>query len=131
MSVTEFSLPSLELIFPERVAGCLAAFVEALTRLDIAYLELHPETPRLYLSNVRYAEVPRWQDVPSLLQSGRGDCKSIVAWRLAEMRGSDPNASIHVVHRIIGQEDHLHVLIRRSDDRLEDPSVKLGMKPWF
>lgn len=90
------------LVVQESVARCL----RALTATNTAYLRLHPETPPLKTSGVRFDEQPyheTWHDIPSLLQAGVGSWPSLAAWRTAELRvrGGQKNVapSYRMAHR--------------------------------
>src|SRR5215471_21158222 len=67
----------------------LDVMLDCLFQIDVLYLRAHPETPLLYKSGVRYAEEPRgqedWQDVPTTLRMGQGDCEDVACWRAAEI----------------------------------------------
>ena len=56
----------------------LNVMLEALTKIDVLYLQAHPEAPRIYQSGVRYMEEPPgqedWQDIPTCIQMGIADC---------------------------------------------------------
>ena len=118
----------------------IRTIIEALVLVDLAWLDLHPETPPLYLSGVVYRVDPlgleTWGDIPCILSAAppSGDCKDLVAWRLAELRrsGQDPGAKPFlrrfddVVNGRLVIEYHVQIL--RGDGRtFEDPSVVLGM----
>lgn len=123
----KLDLLSLAELPPEEAASCIASFVEALASVDALYLMRHPKTPTLYKAGISYAADEPWRDVPALLESRRGDCKSLVAWRIAELRGLGYTALVHVVYTARLNEDLFHVQVRRKD-RLEDPSRFLGMR---
>jgi hypothetical protein len=124
------SLASLKRLGPEDAASCIASFVEALIQVDMLFLRRTPGVPLLYRSGVSYEggehDSP-WQDVPSLLLTRKGDCKSLVAWRIAELRGQGHQALVHVVYLERAREDLFHVQVRRPD-KIEDPSRFLGMR---
>lgn len=128
-----FEIEALTKVSPEKAAEAIAAFIDSLAILNQAYLELNNvNVPRIYMSRVRYAEIESWRDIPTLLREGSGDCKSLVAWRLAEIRAyTEEEPAIHIVHQAWQDEDRLHILIKRGDGMFEDPSIKLGMRPWF
>lgn len=112
-------------------ASCIAAFVEALVQVNMLYLSRTSSVPKLHTSGVRYNENECWRDIPALLRTGEGDCKSLCAWRIAELRAHDKSALVHVVY--LGNtrstdEDLFHVQVRRGGV-IEDPSRFLGMRP--
>lgn len=109
--------------------GLLAALVIA----NIEYLKLHPRTPLLYQSGVRYQAEPlgseEWQDIPTILKRGVGDCEDLASWLTAEYRIRRAiRAKIHVSHRRVGGMLRYHIMVRLPDGRIEDPSARLGMR---
>lgn len=116
----DLDLPTLEL------------FTEFLTKLNERYLSRH-EAPPLYRSGAFYRLQPEyWLTIPWALHAvkmGLGlDCKSLSAWRAAELR-----VRLGERARCIGSEHHTpektvyHVRVQRGDGRIEDPSAILGM----
>ena len=101
----------------------LLALLFALVHIDQIYLRKFPSTPLLYACRIRYARDPRWLDIPSLLHEGEGDCKSLVAFRVAELRqrGIDARPCLKP------GRDGLHALVQWPDGHLEDPSTACGM----
>lgn len=102
----------------------------------------------LYASGVRYKEDDPghedWSDVYATLKRGNGDCKKLVAWRIAELRcsGIDCEPVIkwqHIPQDVAMQIGYpswfvnadglwmVHCLVRFPDGRVEDPSKILGM----
>ncbi len=114
------------------------ALCVALAAIDIAYLELHPETPSLYEADVVYKkEKPgiekQWWDIPKMLSLGYGDCKGLAAWRAAELILAGEVAEPYVTEGKTangGTLYHVRVAVYGPDgnvQRLEDPSRDLGM----
>ena len=112
----------------------LQTLLMALMYVDMFYLQTHPEAPALYESGVRYSEEPPgqedWQDVPTTLAMGEGDCEDLACWRAAEYR---------VRHNIMASPTFTckkrpnggylyHILVKLPDGRVEDPSRRLGMR---
>lgn len=102
--------------------------MDVLIALDMVYLNAHRNEKPLYRAGVRYDDpgVLAWYTTPILYNKGKGDCKSLTGARVAELRvtGEDPKAAAHfkqVTRRM------WHVLVKRGDGSLEDPSAKLGM----
>lgn len=128
-----------ELEFSEKA---LQAGVEGLMLQDMAWLDVHPETPDLYQSGVIYKpELHReingrtteygedWQTIPYVLYYGYGDCEDLGAWRAAEL-----NQKYHIralpdvkVRQLDNGRWRAHVRVRWPDGTIEDPSAKLGM----
>lgn len=73
-----------------------------------------------------------WQDRIALEESGEGDCKDLVAVRLAELwLEGDLDADVEVIlfPDALGKNyDLYHVVLRRGDGVVEDPSRELGME---
>lgn len=92
------------------------------------------KTPPLYSTGIRYRLEPlgveEFVDVERILQRGFADCAQLVAWRVAELRESGERAEIRIQWhppRADGKR-FFHVVVRRENGRIEDPSVRLGMR---
>jgi len=92
------------------------------------------KTPPLYDSGIRYRlEAPgveEFADCESMLQKGHGDCAHLVAYRCAELREAGELATVRIKWAPMprnGGQRVFHVVVRRADGRIEDPSVRLGM----
>jgi hypothetical protein len=111
----------------------LRLLLEALVAENVAFLRAHPDTPRLHESGVHYVEDPpwreEWKDIPETLSRKAGDCKDLVAWRLAELRVSgERGATARVNVYAIGPRVINHITVYRPDVCTEeDPSRELGM----
>jgi hypothetical protein len=111
----------------------LRLLIEALAAANAGHLRLHPEAPWLYESGVSYVEDAEghegWTDIPETLARGVGDCKTLVAWRLAELRVREGETAQPLVSFArVGSRVKFHVEVRRADGRTEDPSRALGMR---
>ena len=110
----------------------VAILIDALYQIDLDYLTRHPRTPHLYASGVYYrAEAPgqeRWRSVPWVLKRGHGDCEDLACWLAAQhtLRGS-PARPVARRGRLRGGKRTYHIVVQRSDGRIEDPSRRLGM----
>lgn len=112
--------------------------------------------PNTYLINyeagaLNYAPSSEWYDIPTLLKIGKGDCKNLVAYRVAELShyfkietrpiikwkwvAKDPNGVFYDWKPRM--KDHpqyfqkvllVHVMLQYQDGRIEDPSKILGMR---
>ena len=105
-------------------ADVFAAFVETLVEVNRIVLRASgavaaPATS-LYASGVRFQEDARWQDVTSMRSTGYGDCKDLVAWRLAELRGQGVDARLHVIFSKAGGTDVFHMVVLHPGGQLED-----------
>jgi hypothetical protein len=112
----------------------LAHMLVGLTAIDELLLQRHPEWPDLYESGVFYQEEPAgqedWQDAPSTLRLGNGDCEDLAAWRAAELRvryGIQARPSF-LWRRKAGGSYLYHIQVAHPDGRTEDPSRRLGMR---
>ncbi len=120
--------------FDDRVAHRpFYQLLDALTALDRDYLKLHPESPSLYGSGVRYLPDTKgeenWYDVATAIERGGGDCKVLAAWRVAELQLRGVAAMCTVFFRELFADDArlYHVQVLLPDGRIEDPSHRLGM----
>lgn len=119
-------LASLESMVANDRAAVVAEVVETLVAVNRLYFAKHGVVG-LYASGVKYAESGGWKDIPACLRDGVADCKSLAAWRLAELREADKKATLHVQHFNLEGADRLHLLVW-VDGKYEDPSKKLGMR---
>jgi hypothetical protein len=116
------------------------ALIEALALADGAWLRDHPGMPLLYASGVVYRQDPfgseTWGDIPAILSATppSGDCKDLVAWRLAELRLAGETGARPFLRRFTDTVQgrpilEYHVQLLRGDGRtIEDPSAVLGMR---
>ncbi len=97
--------------------------LETLTRADERYLRAHPETPTLYSSGVVYQEEPPgaedWQDVPTTMRLGWGDCLPLDALVLTGDYELKSLASLRPGDVIVGDGQKTRVL----------ESAVTGLKP--
>lgn len=131
-------------------ACALRAMLDCMIALNLAYLRYHP-VPSLYESGVVYGRTTIWEPTAALYlpnkhpskargktwwepvgESGgkkRGDCKSLTAARIAELRAVGQTAQ--PVFRFSNRADgsgyqDFHILVQ-TPSGWEDPSRKLGM----
>lgn len=103
------------------------ALLDGLTAINRAWLR-HHKAPQLYASGVRYKRErgkEAWQAIPAVLRAGSGDCEDLASWRAAELQDRGERARAVLVKV---RPRQLHVMVRRQNGRLEDPSRRLGMK---
>lgn len=104
--------------------------MEALISINLVYLELHPETPKLTSSafGVVYGRTNDWLSIPALYARRFGDCKSLTAMRVAEhrIRGKNANPVFRSRKNETGGTD-FHILVQIGVDSFEDPSKECGM----
>lgn len=118
---------------PELYAAFCRNLLESLIGANRETLKTRPDIPPLYQSGVRYRNEPlgyEWfDDILICLGRGWGDCDDLVAWRIAELREQGELAEIHMVWQP-GMQTRtrlFHVLVRRENGEIEDPSAILGM----
>jgi len=109
----------------------LRALLDCLIDLNGIILDACPTLPRLYRSGVFYRLMPSkaaWDTIPTMVQRGFSDCKSLVAARIAELR-RDGHTAIPVFRNITdGWGTMYHILILHSNGQWECPSRLLGMR---
>lgn len=111
-------LDGLEALPPYDRAVAVGHLVEALAELDLLVLKRFSTAPALAAAGLRYVEDSPWADVASVLRTRVADCRSIAAWRIAELRKAGRQAKVHVV---VYQDGRMHVMVE-ADGRIEDPT---------
>lgn len=130
---------------PSRALGnVIKPILEALVLVDQMYLRLH-RCPPLYKSGVRYQEEPlnqvslggadpqrieEFAAIPAIIERGWADCDDLSPWRVAELREHGEPAKIRIQWKknpSTGQK-LFHIVVRRADGSIEDPSFLLGMR---
>ncbi len=112
-------------------ALALQALLEALIQVNRVYLRRYPRTPKLYKSGVVYGRTRVWDSIPDLQARKYGDCKSLTAQQVAELRESGVKcrpAFRFALNPQTGQKD-FHILTQIGS-KFEDPSRKLGMEQY-
>jgi hypothetical protein len=131
----------------ERSQQGLLWMLEALCQINEGHLADRPYPP-LYEAGVHYQRedsTEEWLDIPSIIQTGWGDCEDLACWRVAELRSQGHRAGPYVRFRKIDGVFHYHALVmhyrpvlvetdsgvveRLVPDHIEDPSRRLGMRP--
>ena len=144
MYTAGFRLASMDLLDDSGRQDILHALIEALTWANTKWLDRNPSTPPLYQIapayhlKVRPAQIDFWDDIPTVMAKGGGDCKDFTAWRIAELRKNGAAMVVPEV-KLIKQKgptgeiiEIWHVYVRQGA-QTEDPSVILGMPsrvPW-
>lgn len=118
--------------------------LEAMVIADMLYLSLHKDVPPLYSAGVRYEEEPPWTfqgepveefaAIPIVIERGWADCDDLAPWRCSELRlrAREP-AKIRIQWQRPtlpnGKKGrkYFHIVVRRANGSIEDPSAKLGM----
>lgn len=112
----------------------LKTLLMSLMHVDCLYLRANKDTPLLYQSGVKYQEEPPgqedWQDIPTTLKLGIGDCEDLACWRAAELRERyNIMAEPTFIWKVRPNGGYLyHIQVRYPDGRIEDPSRALGMR---
>jgi len=121
-------LDSFETLGPYERGGVLRALVEVLARANGIYAA-RVGAPHLYEAGVRYVDThDEWRDIPRVLEARGGDCKDLVAWRVAELRAQRVAAVPRIIMQQQGPGSYLyHVVVQLPSGAYEDPSKILGM----
>lgn len=111
----------------EENAYVLSALLECLIAINVAYRQVHSETPTLYKSGVRYGRTTLWEPIPALYARGYGDCKSLACALIAEYRlaGIPARPSFRWARNPLNGTDY-HIVVQNVRG-FEDPSKVLGM----
>jgi hypothetical protein len=112
-------------------AIALRALLDCLVDLNTIYLDAYPSTPPLYQSGVVYQLMPTrapWDTIPTLYRRGFGDCKSLAAVRIAELRRYGQTAIPVFRHLANGWGTMFHILLLHGNGCWECPSRILGMQ---
>ena len=127
------ALATPQLADRENYGRLARAMLETVAFVNGTFLEAHPETPALYRAGVLYGGTRedgfRIFDIPAIMLQGQGLCSHLSAWRVAELRRAGERAGFRIVWTPTDPSE-FHVLVRRSNGDLEDPSEVLGMTPW-
>lgn len=119
---------------PELYAAFCRNLLESLIGANRETLKIRSDIPPLYQSGVRYRNEPvgyEWfDDILICLNRGWGDCDDLVAWRVAELREQGELAEVYMRWEP-GRKNPgtrlFHVIVKRGNGELEDPSALLGM----
>lgn len=118
----------VRIVAPAHGPRALRLLLQVLTDLDAIALKTG-RFPPIYRSGVRYQREPRrirecWKTIPAVLADGHGDCEDLACWRAAELCLQGEPAYPYIYRTKSGG---WHVVVRRGDGSLEDPSRALGM----
>jgi len=110
----------------------LVPLLNCLVEINLLWFQMGGRAPALYRAGVRYVEeVPgdeHWRSIPHVLRLGYADCKSLAAWRVAELHvglGEDARCRFFSKETPTGRLWHIFVV--RENGYEEDPSRVLGM----
>lgn len=129
---------------PSRMLGlAIKPILEALVTADQLYIRTH-HVPPIYQSGIRYMEEPvnvakvsgetyrieEFAAIPAVIERGWGDCDDVSPWRVAELREHGEPAKIRIQWKKNAESGQklYHIVVRRADGRIEDPSLLLGMR---
>ena len=110
----------------------IKALLDAQVKINQLYLRTH-SVPPLYQAGVRYQEEPdngleEFACVEPVYRRGWGDCDDLAPWRCAELRNAGEPAKIRIQwKRQRNGRKLFHIVVRRGDGTIEDPSLILGM----
>jgi hypothetical protein len=114
----------------ERSRRALTWLMLGVVALNREWMERYPETPQLYDSAVVYrpeVDTEEWQDIPTTLQKGWGDCEDLACFRAGQLQAKGVAALPYVTWRRVGERTIFHALVRWPNGLIEDPSLALGM----
>ena len=114
-----------------------ADVLEGLVRANQRYIEHQARNgvriPLPYQAGVRYAEEPdngyeQFDDIPTVQRRGWGDCDDLAAWVCAWRRAHGEACTLRITWRRQRNGRRMfHVVVRRGNGSIEDPSKLLGM----
>lgn len=116
----------------KRSRKAMLFMLDALVRHNLLWLGTY-NAPGLYDSGVIYRPergTEAWQDIPSILQKGYGDCEDLASYRCAELQFMGIAARPYIKWR--DTEDGAggttyHAVVHLPSGLVEDPSAALGM----
>lgn len=135
---------------PEDLGDIVLNYVYALAHINVRHIQRYG-LPLLYNTKVRWERtrpfvapeckgdvcerperVDLWRDVLRVYSDGIGDCKDLVAIRLAECWTDGDHDAVPVTIRYPDAYgpgyDLYHVVLRHGDGTMEDPSKLRGME---
>lgn len=113
----------------EALLGELLHFMVRANRLHLLH---EPQTAPLYRAGVRWSapEGAVLASIPAIYARGRAACASLTAARVAELQVHGEARAVPAFFSRPSRDPGrvvYHVVVRRADGRIEDPSAKLGM----
>lgn len=118
------------LVAPLRDERDVRAMLAALVAGNVHYLRTR-RLPALYGGSIVYRREARsdegrrewWATAPVVASRGFGDCEDLACYRAAELQLSGDAATVEVIKF----RSVWHIVVRRADGSIEDPSRLLGM----
>lgn len=108
--------------------------LEALIEINRDWIRLFPnKIPRFDRARLVYRKDPVWHDIPLVLSAGGSDCKSLVAYYLADLRERDgieaarPFVSWRRGPKNGGNHLKFHVQVWLPSGGIVDPCRQIGM----
>ncbi len=108
-------------------AAALETLLACLTQLNTIWLKYHPNHVELYNSPVYYKRTLIWDTIPALYARGFGDCKSLTACLVAELRRKGIWCRPVFRHMSSVNSTMFHILVMLIDGSWDDPSKVKGM----
>lgn len=108
-------------------AAALETLLACLTELNSIWLKYHSNHVALYDSPVYYKRTLIWDTIPALYARGFGDCKSLTACLVAELRRRGIWCRPVFRHMASVNSTMFHILVMLSDGSWDDPSKVKGM----
>ena len=127
------SIPGLNRVQSEKVLIRILEMMVSIGRGELRNVRIDgKKIPPLYKSGVRYARergTEIWKDPVETFLDGYGDCEDLATWRVAELLNNHKFAAPFIRYRVdpVTGMYIYHVMVKRKDGRLEDPSRILGM----
>lgn len=107
-------------------AAALETLLACLVQLNFIWLQFHPGTPGLYQTPVYYERTTVWDTIPALYARGFGDCKSLTAALVAQLRKQGVWCRAVFRHKSQVSATMFHILVM-LENGWSDPSKDLGM----
>lgn len=115
----------------DRSLRALSYMLDGMVQASADWILCHPDTPSLYDSHVLYrgeTQSEIWQDIPTTLMLGYGDCEDLTIYRCADLRAREGvDAMPHITGRRVGSRRIYHATVEWPNGMIEDPSRALGM----
>lgn len=112
----------------------LGELLRSLVNICRIQIRFNPQLPLLYQTAIKYMEEPPgqedWQDPPTTLAMGFGDCEDISCWRVAELNERFKIDAVPAFKEQMRPDGSLlyHIVVLYPDGRIEDPSAIMGMR---
>ncbi len=108
-------------------AAALEMLLECLCTLDQIWVTSGRQHTELYSTPVYYARTVVWDTIPALYGRGFGDCKSLTACVVAELRARGIWCRPTFRFKTGSRSTMFHILVMFADGTFDDPSKHKGM----